>query len=104
MKNETILSVKQLTKAYGSVTVLDHVDIDFRRGEIHALLGENGAGKSTLCKAIAGAISPSEGEITIDGKTVTKYNPIAAKQAGIGMVYQEFNLIPEMTVFENMFV
>ena len=104
MKNETILSVKQLTKAYGSVTVLDHVDIDFRRGEIHALLGENGAGKSTLCKAIAGAISPSEGEITIDGKTVTKYNPIAAKQAGVGMVYQEFNLIPEMTVFENMFV
>lgn len=104
MKNETILSVKQLTKVYGSVTVLDHVDIDFQNGEVHALLGENGAGKSTLCKIIAGAIPPTEGEIVIDGKAVTKYNPITAKEAGVGMVYQEFNLIPEMTVYENMFV
>ena len=104
MNNKTILSVKQLTKVYGSVTVLDHVNIDFHKGEIHALLGENGAGKSTLCKIIAGAISPTEGEVQIDGKVISKYNPIVAKQAGVGMVYQEFNLIPEMTVYENMFV
>lgn len=104
MKNEAILSIRQLTKVYGSVMVLDHVDIDFCNGEIHALLGENGAGKSTLCKMIAGAIAPTEGEIRIDGTPVSKYNPIAAKEAGVGMVYQEFNLIPEMTVYENMFV
>ncbi len=104
MNNKTVLSLRQLTKTYGHVTVLDHVSIDFQEGEIHALLGENGAGKSTLCKMIAGAITPTEGEIVMDGKTIHRFTPIEAKAAGIGMVYQELNLIPEMTVYENLFV
>lgn len=104
MNNETILSVRNLTKVYGTVTVLDHVSVNFKKGEIHALLGENGAGKSTLCKMVAGAISPTEGEIAIDGKTVTSFTPITAKAAGVGMVYQEFNLISELPIYENLFV
>jgi len=104
MSNQIMLSVRELTKVYGEITVLDHVSIDFRAGEIHALLGENGAGKSTLCKIIAGAISPSSGEVQIAGNVFSQLTPIGAKAVGVGMVYQEFNLIPEMTVWENLFV
>lgn len=104
LKHNTILSVRELTKNYGPVTVLDHVSAEFREGEILALMGENGAGKSTLCKIISGAIEPSGGDITIDGVTVNSFTPIKAKAAGIGMVYQEFNLVPELTIYENLFV
>ena len=103
-KKKTILSVRELTKNYGPVTVLDHVSADFHEGEILALMGENGAGKSTLCKIISGAIEPTYGEITMDGLTVNSFTPMKAKEAGIGMVYQEFNLVPELTIYENLFV
>ena len=70
---KTILSLKDITKEYPGVTALDHMSIDFREGEVHALLGENGAGKSTLIKIIAGAIEPTSGTITLaDGTTVEK--------------------------------
>jgi len=103
-KDTVFLSVKNLTKKYGPVTVLDHVSIDFRAGEIHALIGENGAGKSTLCKMISGAILPESGEIVVCGKSHSGLTPIESKQLEIGMVYQEFNLVPEMSIFENLFV
>lgn len=104
MDNKVFLSTKNLTKKYGPITVLDKVSVDFNKGEIHALIGENGAGKSTLCKMISGAISPFCGEMEVDGETVLSFTPMKAKEAGIGMVYQEFNLVPELTIYENLFV
>jgi ribose transport system ATP-binding protein len=100
----SILSVNHLSKEYGSVLALRNVSMEFNGGEIHGLLGANGAGKSTLCKMIAGAIEPTSGEITIDGQVHEKLSPIAARKAGISMVYQEFNLASELTISENLFM
>ena len=104
MEKKIILSAQGLTKSYGPITVLDHVSVDFREGEIHALIGENGAGKSTLCKILSGAITPESGSIVTGGQTYPSLTPIKAKAAGIGMVYQEFNLVPELSIWENLFV
>lgn len=104
MNEKPILMVKDLTKVYGSTLALDHVSIEFRKGEVHALIGENGAGKSTLSKMIAGAVTPTEGTIVINGTAVTSLTPIQARKKGIGMVYQEFNLIAELPVYENLFM
>jgi ribose transport system ATP-binding protein len=104
MDNGIFLSVKDVSKQYGQVTVLDKFNADFYRGDVHALVGENGAGKSTVCKAIAGAIRPTSGTFVVDGKMLSGWTPQEAKRAGISMVYQEFNLIPEMPVYENLFV
>ncbi|MDR1430104.1 MAG: sugar ABC transporter ATP-binding protein [Spirochaetaceae bacterium] len=104
MDTSVFLSVKDVSKQYGQVTVLDKFTADFHRGEVHALVGENGAGKSTICKAIAGAIRPTSGTFVVDGKALSGWTPQEAKKAGVSMVYQEFNLIPEMPVYENLFV
>ena len=104
MKETPILQVNELTKRYGATTALEGVSIAFRRGEVHALVGENGAGKSTLSKIIAGAVQPTEGTLTIKGQTVTGLSPMQAKKLGISMVYQEFNLVPELPVYENLYV
>ena len=74
------------------------------QGEILALIGENGAGKSTVIKTISGAIQPEKGTIVIDGKEFSKLTPALAKENGIGVVYQEFNLIPSLSVMENVFL
>lgn len=99
-----ILSVKGLTKEFGNVKALKNVSMDFAAGKIHGLLGANGAGKSTLCKMISGAIKPSRGEIIINGEAFESLTPTQTKKAGISMVYQEFNLAPELTIFENLFM
>ncbi|MCL2880072.1 MAG: sugar ABC transporter ATP-binding protein [Treponema sp.] len=92
-----------MTKTYPGVIALDNLSIDFYAGEVHALLGENGAGKSTLIKLIAGAITPTSGTIeTEDGKIHSVITPNVAKQYGIEVVYQEFNLISSLTVAENI--
>jgi ribose transport system ATP-binding protein len=104
MSKEVFLSTRKLTKKYGPITVLDKVSLDFREGEIHAVVGENGAGKSTLCKMISGAVTPESGEIVIRGKAFSGLTPIKAKAEGISMVYQEFNLVPEMPIYENLFI
>jgi ribose transport system ATP-binding protein len=104
MKNDVFLSVHGVTKKYGPVTVLDDVCIDFYKGEVHALIGENGAGKSTLCKIISGAIAANSGKILVNGESHGSLTPQSSRALGISMVYQEFNLIPEMTVYENLFV
>ncbi|GHV27856.1 ribose import ATP-binding protein RbsA [Spirochaetia bacterium] len=104
MQNDIFLSVRGLTKKYGPITVLKDINIEFRKGEVHALIGENGAGKSTLCKIISGAIAPSDGKIAVNDTVYEGFSPQAARTRGISMVYQEFNLIPEMTVYENLFV
>lgn len=104
MEKEAVLIVNGLTKSYSGVIVLNQVSMEIQKGEIHALVGENGAGKSTFCKIIAGAVAPTAGSIKIQGNTYERLTPGKAKEEGITMVYQEFNLIPEMTVYENLFV
>jgi ribose transport system ATP-binding protein len=91
-----------IVKSFPGVRALDGVSFDVRAGEVHALLGENGAGKSTLMKILAGAHSADEGEIRMDGKRVEIDSPRSAEAMGIGMIYQEFNLVPELDVVENI--
>jgi ribose transport system ATP-binding protein len=99
---DTILSIKAITKRYPGVVALDNVSIDFKKGEVHALLGENGAGKSTLIKAIAGAIQADAGEIIINGKAYTHLTPHMAKSEGVEVIYQEFNLMESLSIAENI--
>ena len=101
---ENILMMKGITKVFGSTVALDHVDLNVRRGEVHALLGENGAGKSTLMKILSGVYSADEGTITIDGQTVAFQNTREAARGGVGLVFQELNLVPSLTTTENAFL
>ncbi|QPC83853.1 sugar ABC transporter ATP-binding protein [Phototrophicus methaneseepsis] len=99
-----ILQTRGLSKSFGSVDALVSVDFNLRVGEIHALLGENGAGKSTLIKLITGVYAKDSGEILLDGEVITPHNPREAQQIGISPVYQEINLIPTMSVAENIYL
>lgn len=101
---EKVLEVRHITKTYPGVVALDDVSFDVEKGEILALIGENGAGKSTVIKSIAGAIEFDSGSIVIDGKEYTKLTPAIAKEAGIGVVYQELNLVPSLSIMENIFL
>lgn len=96
------LEVVALTKKFGSFVALDDVSMNVKRGEFHALLGENGAGKSTLVKCVIGYQQPTSGDVLINSKVVTFDNTQKAHAAGIGMVYQQFTLVPNMTVAENL--
>ena len=100
--NTPVLEVRNGSKIYGGVHAIENVSFDLYPGEVHALVGENGAGKSTLCKAIAGAIQLSAGDILIDGKPVKFSRPGDALAAGVSMVYQETSLVPTMTVAQNL--
>ena len=96
------LEMRGITKRYPGVVANDHIDLDVRPGEIHALLGENGAGKSTLMNILYGLADPDEGEILMDGETVTIHDPNDAIDRGISMVHQHFMLVPVLTVAENI--
>ncbi len=104
MINTPVIQTKGLTRAYPGVIALDHVDFDVRRGEVHVLFGENGAGKSTLISLLAGANTPSDGEILVEGRSVRFASVADAQAAGIYTVFQEFSLIPTMSVAQNMFL
>ncbi|GJD35163.1 ABC transporter ATP-binding protein [Methylobacterium aerolatum] len=91
-----------IVKRFGAFTANDHVDLEIRGGEIHALLGENGAGKSTLMKILYGLLEPTEGVVTHRGEVVRLANPEAARRLGIGMVFQHFSLCENLTVAENI--
>jgi len=93
-----------MTKRYPGVLALDDVSLSFARGEIHALMGENGAGKSTLVKLIAGAETADEGTVAIEGRVFRAMNPALAKEAGISVIWQESNLVPSLSVAENLFL
>ena len=97
-----LLSAHAITKRYPGVTALDGVDFTIGRGEVHALLGHNGAGKSTLIKILTGDLRPDEGRITMDGERVDLNSPADALRAGIRVVTQERNLIPALSVEENI--
>ncbi len=99
-----MLELNGIKKSFGKIEVLHGVDLKVHAGEIHALLGENGAGKSTLMKILSGIIKPSDGTITIDGKPCEFANYDEAIAAGVGIVFQEFSLIPYLTAVENMFL
>jgi ribose transport system ATP-binding protein len=101
---ETILQMKGIKKSFSGVKVLKNAAIEAVKGEVQILLGENGAGKSTLMKILAGAYSKDEGEIIYKGKSVQINNPKDAEKLGIAIIYQEFNLIPYLSVAENMFL
>ena len=102
--SEYVLEVKNVSKAFPGVQALDNVSFDLKPGEVHVLLGENGAGKSTLMKIIAGAYTPDAGEILIGGRPAANLTPRKAQGLGVGIIYQEFNLVPYMNVAENIFI
>ena len=104
MEDDIILTLSNITKVFPGVKALDKVSFSLRRGEIHALVGENGAGKSTLMHVLSGLHIPEEGSIAIDGKEHKFRRPNDAKEAGIGIVFQELSLVPQLSVAENIFI
>jgi len=99
-----LLRLDGICKHFGSVQALDHVDLELAVGEVHALLGENGAGKSTLIKVLTGAYPRDSGRMTLDGADIHPGSPAAAQQLGISTVYQEVNLLPNLSVAHNLFL
>lgn len=102
-EDDIILRVKGLSKSYAKVKALDNIFMEIRRGETHALCGENGAGKSTFIKLLTGAISPSMGTIEFEHQIYEKLSPSLSMGLGIAVIYQEFSLVPYLTVAENIF-
>ena len=100
---EIILEMKSITKRFPGVVALNKASFYCRRGQVHALVGENGAGKSTLMKILAGAYQPDSGQVIFKGRELNISHPSEAQELGISVIYQEFNLIPYMTVAENIF-
>lgn len=100
----TLLSARSISKAYGGVRALDQVDFDVEAGSVNALIGENGAGKSTLMRILAGAERPDSGALVLDGQTVAFTSVRDAAEAGIGIVFQELNLCPNLSVADNIFL
>ena len=103
-ENEYLVEMRHITKVFPGVKALDDVSFDLKPGEVHILMGENGAGKSTLMKVLAGAYIPDNGELYISGEKITKFDPVSLQEKGIGIIYQEFNLIPYLNVAENIFI
>ncbi|TKV10195.1 sugar ABC transporter ATP-binding protein [Citrobacter sp. wls619] len=102
--SETFLQMSHITKRFPGVLALSNVDFTLRKGEVHALLGENGAGKSTLMKILSGVYQPDEGDIIFEDQPVSFASPLSAQNVGITIIHQEFNLFPELTVEDNIFI
>ncbi|QTQ13985.1 sugar ABC transporter ATP-binding protein [Treponema parvum] len=102
--SEFILEMKNINKSFFGVQVLYDVSLDVLAGEVHVLAGENGAGKSTLMRVLSGACRCESGNIKVDGKLVHEMTPREALQMGISVIYQEFNLIPFLPIYENIFL
>ncbi len=104
MKKDTVLELYHIRKTFPGVVALDDVRFELRRGEVHILLGENGAGKSTLVKILSGAYLKTAGQIILDGQETDIKNPRHAQELGIAIIYQEFNLVPQLSAGENIFL
>lgn len=102
--DQPLLVMKGVSKSFPGVRALENVDLTLYPGEVLALLGENGAGKSTLIKILGGVYAPDCGTIQVRGETVEMENPLTAQRAGVGIIYQEFNLVPALSARENIFL
>lgn len=101
---EALLEIKGLEKTFPGVRALKGVQLTVNKGEVHALMGENGAGKSTLIKVLTGIYQKNGGTIRFDGEEIDAKTPIEANEKGISTIYQELNLVPYQTVYENLFL
>ena len=104
ISDEVILSVEGISKRFGAVVALERVDLQLHRGEVLGLVGDNGAGKSTLVKILCGFQQPDTGRILLDGEEVTFHSVKDARAHGIETVYQDLALVPQLTVYENLFL
>lgn len=102
--SDDLLVVSRISKTFVGVQALDHVDLAIRRAEIHCLVGENGSGKSTLIKIISGAEQPDEGEVLIDGRSISSNDSRRSIRNGVEVIYQDLSLFPDLTVAENIAV
>src|SRR5262245_31040860 len=100
----SLLEMRAIDKSFAGVDALANVSLSLQRGEVLAIVGENGAGKSTLIKILGGAHSPDRGKIRLDDRPVSFSVPVDAQAAGIAIIYQEFNLVGELSVRENIFL
>ncbi|HWQ75897.1 MAG TPA: sugar ABC transporter ATP-binding protein, partial [Syntrophomonas sp.] len=101
---EILWELRHVSKYFSGVQALDDVSVQFRKGEIHALIGENGSGKSTLIKCLSGVHQPEEGILLHNGKQINITNPIVARKHGVATIFQEFSLVPTLSVAENIFL
>src|SRR5713226_4324917 len=99
-----LLRVEQVSKHYDGILALKDASFTVAAGEVHALMGENGAGKSTLAKIIAGSVKPDSGRIFLDGQPVSIASPLDARRLGLGIIYQELDLFPRLTIAENIVI
>lgn len=97
-----LAATRSLTKQYPGTLALDSVDFDVRAGEVHALLGQNGAGKSTLIKILSGAVEPTSGSVIVQSEEVSEFRPDRMRARGIATIFQEFTLVPQLTIAENL--
>ena len=104
MVNDMFLELRGINKSYPGVKALSDANFELKKGEIHALVGENGAGKSTLIKILSGCIKRDSGEIILEGDSIGDLTPQSSEALGIGAIYQELNLIPYLSVAENIFL
>jgi ABC-type sugar transport system ATPase subunit len=101
---EILLEMKNVTMEFPGVVALSDVDFSLTKGEVHSIIGENGAGKSTLIKILSGVYTPTQGKISIEGKEVFFNNPMDARKNGLSTIYQELNLVPALSIAENIFL
>ncbi|MBF8189374.1 sugar ABC transporter ATP-binding protein, partial [Nonomuraea sp. K274] len=104
MDEAPVLSLSQVSKAFGAVRAVREVSLELFPGEAHALAGENGAGKSTIVKILSGVHRPDSGQILLDGEPVEFGGPADAQRAGVAVIYQEPTLFPDLSVMENIFM
>ena len=104
MSDDVILRVERISKRFGAVVALRGVDMHLNRGEVLGLVGDNGAGKSTLVKILCGFQRPDSGRIFVEGQEVNFHSVKDARSAGIETVYQDLALVPQLTVYENLFL
>ena len=97
-----LLELHNIAKRFGPTVALDGVNLELRRGEVHAVIGENGAGKSTLMNVLAGLVQPDEGMMQVDGTAYLPSTPLDARARGIALIHQELSLFPHLCVAENI--
>src|SRR6266849_4813805 len=103
-ENNYLLEARGICKRFPGVVALNKVSLSIKAGEVHALMGENGAGKSTMMKILAGSYIPDEGQLVVWGKALAIRSPREALDHGIAMIHQDLNLLPDMTVAENIWI